>query len=335
MFENEAGSLKSHSDSDNFYDTAQLSLFCLQVIAWLKGSGGKWLKEEHIQIRASKSATFSKGKTNDFSFWSRLIKQAISLNLIDIECITLKFYQIRRVVRRFGLNANGHTFIAHPIEMLLPKCSKQERGSSNKKSKKSKNEGLHYIPRIKEMLQKEEEWKEITCDEHLFPGFPETNNILFCQNWKELALTAVDANYLIKDCQLSTNGYHTTRHKLTVKGEQKEVFVKRGKCEGVKICEGKDCTYRVSRSQRKNRCPQHGMKQNLSEIGSCPANIIYIIPVEDQDFQRWVIITGTHNHPRPSPHTLPTLLRKDIEETVRGNPSITAAQLQKGTREKG
>ena len=150
-------------------------------------------------------------------------------------------------------------------------------------------------------------------------------------------MASTNDSFIVKDCQLSLGPTHTTVMELDIDGKSTKVSIRRGQCEGVKVCSGAGCNrqYIVSRSQKLNRCPEHGKKKTgLKESGPCPVNVVYVTPKNTADKQRWIVtlsLDGSgHNHGKPSPHTIPTSVREDIKAAVITDPSKTAADLQKG-----
>lgn len=252
-----------------------------------------------------------------------------------------KFSNISRVVRRFQITVEGRQYLEHPSSVFLPSNQgtdtvKSHSHRPHNKSQKinTHDHGKHYLPKIKSLLKSDKDWVVLeNGDDYMYPGFKAT--VVFCQDWREVALAACDGDFIFKDCQLSTGGSHSTKHKISINNTETDVFVKRGQCEGVKVCSGKDCGYIVSRCQHKNRCSQHS-SEPLKSTGKCPINIVYVIPVDSNDRRRWIMSCAlegdqSHNHDRPSPHLLPTMLKNDITNALKKDPSLTAIQIQKGS----
>ena len=56
------------------------------------------------------------------------------------------------------------------------------------------------------------------------------------------------------------------------------MFIKRGSCEGVKICGGDSCNYTVANRHLKNKCKEHGPSKPFTKTGKCPIHFVYIWP---------------------------------------------------------
>jgi len=206
------------------------------------------------------------------------------------------------------------------------------------KSRKRNGRGKHYLPVIKTLLLTREAWDEIENEEaYALPGFTNLPKVLYCRDWEHLPLASTSDSFIVKDCQLSLGPTHATVRELDIDGKPTKVSIRRGQCEGVKVCCGEGCNrqYIVSRSQKLNRRPEHGKKKiGLEESGPCPVNVVYVTPKNIADKQRWIVtlsLDGSgHNHGKSSPHNIPTSVREDIKAAVIADPSKTTADLQKG-----
>jgi len=62
--------------------------------------------------------------------------------------------------------------------------------------------------------------------------------------------------------------------------ESKQKFVKRGPCEGVKVCSAENCSYTVANTQLRNMVPR-----NLSQE---PENFLFILFISGPPTIRWL-----------------------------------------------
>ena len=100
-----------------------------------------------------------------------------------------------------------------------------------------------------------------------------------------------------------------------------EVLVKRGPCEGVKVCSPNNCGYTVANTQLRNKCKEHGSSKPLTRTGKCPIEFVYIWPTISTDDRRWIgvfLAEGEvkHNHARPAEDKISSKVVEDIQETV-------------------
>lgn len=269
------------------------------------------------------------------------------MKLVDIDFNLFTFNKAPRVCRRYQLSHEGCRFLENPSEVNVPlqtediNCGGNAADPNNDqttKSRKRNGRGKHYLPVIKTLLLNREAWEEIENEEaYALPGFTNLPKVLYCSDWEHLPLASTSASFIVKDCQLSLGPTHATVREIDIDGKLTKVSIRRGQCEGVKVCAEEGCNrqYIVSRSQKMNRCPEHGKKKiGLKESGPCPVNVVYVTPENIADKQRWIVtlsLDGSgHNHGKPSPHTIPTSVREDIKAAVIADPSKTAADLQKG-----
>ena len=118
---------------------------------------------------------------------------------------------------------------------------------------------------------------------------------------------------------------------MIINGQNTEVILRRAPCEGVKVCEQDGCGYTVSKRQKKNKCQHHGDTHKLKSTGSCPAQLIYIWPSND-DGRRWIgVVPGLkHNHSKPAPHIISQETKQKIKSALAADNTLTTKDLQKG-----
>ena len=191
-----------------------------------------------------------------------MLKQTVALKLVDIDFNLFTFNKAPRVCRRYQLSHEGSLFSEDPSDVNVPvqindvNCGSNADPNNDQttKSGKRNGRGKHYLPVIKTLLLIREAWDAIDNEEaYTLPGFANLPKVLYCSDWEHLPLASTNDSFIVKDCQLSLGPTHTTVRELDIDG--KSVSIRRGQCEGVKVCSGAGCNrpYIVSRSQKLNR----------------------------------------------------------------------------------
>ena len=198
--------------------------------------------------------------------------------------------------------------------------------------------GNHHLPKIKDCLRNSANWMELTLkDQYEFPGFDTASatsqtNFVFIKDYRKLNFApSTRPHFIWDDNQLSKRSTQTTKHDIVIDGVDSSLNVRRGPCEGVKKCDGPNCSFVVSNRQKVNRCVQQKDSHSLVSTGPCPAHMVYIWPVSD-DGRRWIgVVPGTeHNHGKPAPHILSSKVKEDIRKVVSGDSTKSTKDIMKG-----
>ena len=97
---------------------------------------------------------------------------------------------------------------------------------------------------------------------------------MFTQYFKTLLYAAKNrVHFILDDNQLTTRGSQRQKVVTEVDGVETEVFVKRGPCEGVKVCSTENCGYTVANTQLRNKCKEHGSSKAFQE----PENVLFTL----------------------------------------------------------
>lgn len=313
-----------------------------KLVSFLRGANQGWLKEADIQSIIEVSETYGKGSEHGTSWWGRALRQCVALGLVDMTYTVSSFNNFYKTSRRYVASMKGKRFVEKPydISVLDPSVDPFDvkKTSSQRNKAKTNSRGIHFLPKIKNMLKEKSRWVEINSKEdYEFPGFSKDNGkVLFTENFKTLPFAAKNRMHFIsEDNQLTTRGSQTKKLKTEVDGVETEVFVKRGPCEGVKICSADNCSYTVANRQLKNKCKEHGSSKPLTRTGKCPIHFVYIWPTNEHDGRRWLgVLTAEgevmHNHPRPAEHKISSKVSEDIQQIVHLDITKTSKDLLKG-----
>ena len=275
-------------------------------------------------------------------WWSILLRQAINLEYVDIKFNITRCKSFTRVWRQYRVTEKGKQFLDAPHDVFILNPAKNPLSDKIKRkenaTRKRSGRGHHHLPKIKECLNKSENWVKLTSmDQYEFPGFESgTQNLQtsfsFVDDCRKLTFAAnTRPHFIWEDNQLSKRGTQTTKHSINTDGVDTLLNVRRGPCEGVKKCAGPDCNYAVSNRQKVNRCIHHKGNFSLVSTGPCPAHMVYIWPCSD-DGRRWVgIVPGTqHNHDKPAPHVMSSKVKEDIQRVVSNDSTKTTKDIMKG-----
>ena len=294
-----------------------------------------------------KTQTYSAGTQNfgpksSNGWWSRILRQAIHLQVIDIKYNIIRCNSFTRVWRCYKVSEIGKQFPDSPYDVLV---LDQISDPLDQKGKEKKivttartGRGHHHLPKIKECLRRSANWVELKNRyQYEFPGFDadsetKQRSFAFVKVCRKLDFAPSNRPHFIwDDNQLSKRSTQTAKHNIVIDGVNTLLNVKRGPCEGVKKCTGPDCSYVVSNRQKVNRCVHHKDSFSLVSTGACPAHMVYIWPSCD-DGRRWIgVVPGTkHNHSRPAPHIMSSKVKEHIRKVVSDDSTKSTKDIMKG-----
>lgn len=294
---------------------------------------------EQTQTYSAGTKTFEESSQG---WWSRVVRQAIHLQLIDIKFNIIRCQSFTRVWRQYKVSEKGKQFLDSPYDILVldPINDPLDQKEKQKEvvTRPRTGRGHHHLPKIKDCLRNSANWMELTLkDQYEFLGFETASatsqtNFVFIKDYRKLNFApSTRPHFIWDDNQLSKRSTQTTKHDIAIDGVDTSLNVRRGPCEGVKKCVGPDCSYVVSNRQKVNSCVQHKESHSLVSTGPCPAHMVYIWPVSD-DGQRWIgVVPGTeHNHGKPAPHILSSKVKEDIRKVVSGESTKSTKDIMKG-----
>ena len=152
------------------------------LIGWLRGSKKDTFSLPEIQKIMERTQTYSAGSTNfgiksSQACWSRILRQAIHLHLINIKFNIIRCQSFTRVWRQYTVSEKGKQFLNSPrdIHVLDPIKDPLHQKAIQKEvitRVARSGRGHHHLPRIKECLRNSSVWMELTHKEmYEFPGF--------------------------------------------------------------------------------------------------------------------------------------------------------------------
>ncbi|PFX15817.1 hypothetical protein AWC38_SpisGene19947, partial [Stylophora pistillata] len=307
------------------------------VISWLRGSKRGWITSSDIQDHLDASQSYSKGAHLDGillkkEWWSTHLPQLVYFGLIKISFNINRGQNFTKASRSYSVTEQGVAFLSNHYDIFVPhpdsfEDTKQKRVVARRvnNEKEAAYRNKHYLATIREQLAKSTNWfavKEKSAYE--YPGFDfPSDQIGHCPDPKKTGIGSCQRpHFMWDDCQLRTRGTSTQKVHLKIDNVNTEVWVRRAFCEGVKICT-------VGNRQRRSKCKEHAAEHTLKVTGNCPAQIVYVWPVEGR---RWIgCLPGTiHNHMKPAPRVISQTVKLDIQTAVKKDCSLTTKQLQKG-----
>ena len=314
------------------------------LVSWLVGAKRDWISKPEIQTAIDKSSTFGKGEQlgNNRSWWSRHLRQLISVKLVEMNFKIIRTPQFSTTARKFKVSTEGQEFLRNPSDLVVlspsidPFEKRKKAPSDNKKHANREGRALHHLPKIRNALSSSDKWSEMKKEDYEYPGFSQSSkDIAYCKNIKEMKGFGSHQrpHFMWDDNQLSKRHTTTKKCQIRIEGKNTEITLRRAPCEGIKVCSFPDCTYAVSNRQKQNRCKSHAKTHKLKMTGPCPAQIMYAWPTND-DGRRWMGIVPDpdlkHNHSKPAPHRISQEVKCKIGAALKEDTSLTTKDLQKG-----
>ena len=295
---------------------------------------------EETQAYSAGTKTFE-GRSSQ-GWCSRVLRQAINLQLNDIKYNIITCTSFTRVWRQYKVSEKGKQFLDSPYDILVldPINNPFDQKTKQKEvvTRARTGRGHHHFPKIKDCLKNSANWIELMLkDQYEFPGFDTSSatsqpNFIFVKDYRKLSFApSTQPHFIWDDNQLSKRSTQTVKHNTVIDGVDTSLNVRRGPCEGVKKCTGPACSYVVSNRQKVNRCVHHRDSHSLVSTGLCPAHMVYIWPSLD-DERRWIgVVPGTqHIHSKPAPHTLSSKVKEDIRKVVSDDSTKSTKDIMKG-----
>ena len=312
-------------------------------MSWLFGAKRDWIFKPEIQSAIDKSTTSRKGDmyendTIERSWWSRHLRQLISLRLVAINFKIIRNQTFSATSRKFKVSKEGEEFLNNPSDLLVvspfvdPFNSEKNASSGNKQHVNREGRTLHYLPRTRKALSSAHNWCEMTKKDYEYPG--DSKDIAYYKDIKAMKGFGSHQrpHFMWTDNQQSKR--HTSTKKCQIKeGTNTDITLKRAPCEGIKVCSYPDCSYAVSSRRKNNKCKSHAKTHKLEMTGPCPAQILYAWTTND-DGRRWMgIVPGPdlkHNHRKPASYRISEELKCKIGNALEMDTSLTNKDLQKG-----
>lgn len=102
-----------------------LRLLCLnplfdlfQIINWLRGSATA-SKDGGMRILSHESQSFGKGIGKSIAEWSRILRQAVGEEVLDLMFTENRFNGVTRIYRKYILSDKGNNFLKSPIDVFV------------------------------------------------------------------------------------------------------------------------------------------------------------------------------------------------------------------------
>lgn len=137
-------------------------------------------------------------KDSSQGWWSRVLRQAVHLQLIDIKYNIIRCASFRRVWRQYKVSEKGKKFLDSPYDILVL----EQRTRTGR--------GHHHLPKIKDCLRNSANWIELTLkDQYEFPGFDTASGtsqtkFVFVKDCRELNFApSTRPHFIWDDNQLS------------------------------------------------------------------------------------------------------------------------------------
>ena len=290
-----------------------------------------------MRILSHESQSFGKGIGKSIAEWSRILRQAVGKEVLDLMFTENRFHGVTRIYRKYILSDKGNNFLKTPIDIFVKGPYDEAATGKTGRGESSRCRGKQYMPLLRSALTSSKNWRTMESeDDYMYPGFgifPE--KFVFCEDVSKFQNGDNNLDMLVKDCELSSPQSNSSPQVIEVDGQKTEVIVRRFGCAGVKVCSAPNCDYTVSTSQRINRRRVHKNTHGLQKSEQCPVNIIHVKPKAEDDGRRWVgtltlqEATPRHSHAKPSPRKLPISVVKDLQQAVLLDPSKKAKDLQK------
>lgn len=213
-------------------------------------------------------------KRLDRSWWSRHLRQLISLNMVAMNFKIIRTNQFATTARKSKVSIEGEEFLSNPSDMVVLSPSINPFGNKKKVSLENKKQGnreqrtLHHLPKIRNMLSSSYNWYDMTKEDNEYPGFWQSSkDIAYCKNIKEVKGFGSHQrqHFMWDDNQLSKRHTTTKKCQINILGKNTDITLKRAPCEGIKVCSFPDCTYAVSNRQKQNKCKTQAKTQTQDD----------------------------------------------------------------------
>lgn len=339
--------LKSINDMLSVTDTVTMA----QLAGYMLQSNKKWYRDRPQLIQLGSYGCFTTTKGVSVEVASKLIRIGICNGFItlDYDFLTLGSGTLR-CFRRISVSEIGNEFLLAPRPVYAPDpFSVTKETEANKKEGKLKgtkrSQSQIFLPTVKDMLQKPNEWKKIISEkDYRLLGYNISYKmpyIYFASNWREVK-SAAGRQFMRNDLQLTKGQGQSLKqsvHDVTMEGRNERLIIQINKCKGCKKCPSNECNRGFSNYSRSNACPEHAKDfPNLVVCGEdCPVHFVYVYPLDEKDNRQWLGCISRvrsdpngHNHPFPADWKLKSKTKTDLREVLTANPGIKPKELQKG-----
>ena len=131
------------------------------LVSWLVGAKRDWISKPEIQTAIDKSSTFGKGEQlgNNRLWWSRHLRQLISLKLVEMNFKIIRTPQFSTTARKFKVSTEDPSDLVVLSPSIDPFEKRKKGPSDNKKHANREGRALHHLPKIRNAFSSSDKWK--------------------------------------------------------------------------------------------------------------------------------------------------------------------------------
>lgn len=144
------------------------------LIDWLRGSTKDVFCFNLVLEVIDETQTYGAGSRYldvncSYKWWARILRQAVSLEYMDIEFVITRCQSFTKVWRRYILSRKGKQFLEVRIDILVVNPSHDPLDGPSLKTTKAAREragrGHHHLPKIRKALSSSRKWAELTTED--------------------------------------------------------------------------------------------------------------------------------------------------------------------------
>lgn len=192
-----------------------------------------------MRILSHESQSFGKGIGKSIAEWSRILRQAVGEEVLDLMFTENRFHGVTRIYRRYILSDKGNNFLKTPIDIFVKGPYDEAATGKTGRGESSGCRGKQYMPLLRSALTSSKNWRTMESeDDYMYPGFgifPE--KFVFCEDVSKFQNGDNNLDMLVKDCELSSPRSNSSPQVIEVDGQKTEVIVRRFGCAGVKFAQ--------------------------------------------------------------------------------------------------
>lgn len=125
-----------------------------------------------MRILSHESQSFGKGIGRSIAEWSRILRQAVGKEVLDLMFTENRFHGVTRIYRKYILSDKGNNFLKTPIDIFVKGPYDEAATGKTGRGESSRCRGKQYMPLLRSALTSSKNWRTMESeDDYLYPGF--------------------------------------------------------------------------------------------------------------------------------------------------------------------
>ena len=129
------------------------STFRSILVNWLTGSATA-SKDGGMRILSHESQSFGKGIGKSIAEWSRILRQAVGEEVLDLMFTENRFHGVTRIYRKYILSDKGNNFLKTPIDVFVKGPYDEAATGKTGRGESSRCRGKQYMLLLRSALTK-------------------------------------------------------------------------------------------------------------------------------------------------------------------------------------